>query len=51
MFGVKTTSLASHFDKTLVRTAVQAYKITLLSSKDNGNRFELHEKLFMIIHM
>ena len=35
--------------KTLVRTAVQAYWITLLSSKGNGNSCDLHEKLFIII--
>ena len=48
MPGVKIALSASHSPKTLVRTAVQAYWITFLSSKANGNRCDLHEKLIII---
>ena len=43
------SSVSIPFPKTLVRTAVQAYWITLLSSKGNGNSCDLHEKLFIIV--
>ena len=48
MLGAKKSPSASHSLKTLVTTAVQAYYTTLLSSNGNGNRFDLHEKLFII---
>ena len=48
MLGVKKSPSASHSLKTLVRTAVQAYYSTLLSSNGNGNHFDLHEKLLTI---
>ena len=35
--------------KTLVRTAFQAFGNTFLSTKGNGNRCDLHEKLFINI--
>ena len=40
---------ASHSHKTVVMTAVEAFGITLLSSKDNGNPCDLNEKLLVII--
>ena len=48
MLGVDITALASRSLKTLVRTDVQAYYITLLSSNFNINHFVLHTKIFMI---
>ena len=42
------SSVGISFHKTLVRTAVQAYWITFLSSKGNSNR-DLHENRFIII--
>ena len=49
MFGVKIASLGSHSHKTLVRAAVQAYCITLLSSTANGNPCDIHKKLFIML--
>ena len=49
MLGVKKPASASHSHKTLVRTAEQAFGITLLSSKGNVNHLDLHEKLFIIL--
>ena len=43
------SSVIISFPKTLVRTAVQAFWITLLASKGNDNRCDLHKKLFIII--
>ena len=45
MLGVKKSTLASDFLKTLIRTGVQAYLISLLSSNGNSNHFDLDEKL------
>ena len=42
-------SLSISIPKTLVRTAVQSFWISLLSSKANGNPCDLHENLFIII--
>ena len=51
MLGDKLATYATHSPKTLVRTAVQAYGITLLSSKGNENRCGLQENLFIIIRI
>ena len=48
MLGVLKSPLASHSLKALVRAAVQAYLITLLSSNGNDNNFDLNEKLLII---
>ena len=49
MLSVKIAVWASDSPKTLVRTAVQAKWITLLSSKANGNDCGHHEQLLIII--
>ena len=45
----KDNCLSFSFPKTLVRAAIWAYKITLLSSKGNGSSVDIDEILFIII--
>ena len=45
MLGVKKSTLASDSLKAQIKTDVQAYWISLLSSNENGNHFDLHEQL------
>ena len=49
MLGFKIAVGASHSHETLVMTAVEAFGITLLSSKGNGNPCDQNEKLLVII--
>ena len=49
MLGVKVKVSASDSQIRLVRTNVCPNEITLMSLKVNGNRFDLHVKLFVII--
>ena len=50
MLVTEDSSVSIPFPKKLVRTAVQAFWITLLASKGNENCCDLHKKLFIIIH-
>ena len=47
MFQCEDNSVSLLLPKTLVRAALSAYYITLLSSKGNGNRVDLPEILFI----
>ena len=49
MLGVKIAARGSHSNKTPVKTAVQGFKITLLSSKRIGYHRDLNEKPLVII--
>ena len=42
--------LSFSFPKTLVRAALSAFLITLLFSKGKGNRVDVHQISFIIIH-
>ena len=49
MLLTEESSVSIPFPKTLLRPAVEAFWITLLSSKGNRNHCDLNEKIFIII--
>ena len=50
MVGVKKSTSASHSYQTLLRAALKLTRTPCCIQKSTAKRFNLHEKLFLIIH-